>query len=83
MGGEMRRRNEVITNRALVIRDGHECYVLLTHLTDAEREEFAERQRSPEARKRFGYKLRAARRAEDKPLKDALKAALKDARNER
>jgi hypothetical protein len=41
-------------------------------LTADERAEVAERQRSPEARRRFGARLREARRIEDTPYKDAL-----------
>jgi hypothetical protein len=66
----------MILRRAVVIRQGEELWVLPEALTVDEREEVAERQRSPEARRRFGVRLREARRIEDKPLKDALKAAL-------
>jgi DNA-binding MarR family transcriptional regulator len=65
------KKNSGLRPRCCVIRDGHECYVLLEALTPAEAKEVAERQRSPEARRRFGVRLRQVRRAEDAPLKAA------------
>jgi hypothetical protein len=64
-----------VTFRYCVIREGRELWLLPEELTAEEREEIAERQRSPEARRQFGARLRKARRIEGKPLKDALKAA--------
>jgi hypothetical protein len=44
-------------------------------IVHAERDQLAERAKSPEARRRFAAKLRASRDAEDLPIKTALKAA--------
>jgi hypothetical protein len=58
-----------------VVRNDREFLVPESRLTPQEREELAERASSPEARRAFGAKLRSLRRAEDAPLKAALKAA--------
>lgn len=60
--------------RVLLVRGGEEVYVLGTAITPAERLELHERQLFPLARRRFGARLRAARRAEDQPMRDAIKA---------
>lgn len=51
-----------------VIRDGQEVFVLEIGLTLPEQAELAERAVSPLARRRFGARLRAARRAENRVL---------------
>jgi hypothetical protein len=57
-----------------VIRDGQEIWIhRLEMLTAEEREEIAERQRSPEARRGFAARLRRARRIEDRPLNAQLR----------
>ncbi len=63
--------------RYCVIRDGQELYVLREYLTAAELAEVEKRKRSPLARRQFGALLRKVRKAEDAPLKAALKAARK------
>jgi chorismate-pyruvate lyase len=62
-----------------LVRDGQEVYVLGTAATPAERLELHERQLFPLARRRFGARLRAARRAENRVLWAGL-AALEVAR---
>ena len=62
-----------MNRRYCVIRRDQELYVIESSLTAEEREEVAERKRSPEARRRFGTLLRRVRRAEDAPLKAAIR----------
>jgi hypothetical protein len=67
----MKRKRQTIY---IVIRDGQEFLVPRREfLTAEEVKEIAERERSPEARRRFGLKLREVRRIADKPLKAAIR----------
>ena len=51
-----------------VIRNNRECYVTDEGITGDERLDIAERKRSPDARRKFGHKLRIARLEEDRIL---------------
>jgi hypothetical protein len=61
--------------RVCVIRDGREVYVRRDCLNAAELADVEKQGKSPLARRRFGVLLRCVRRAEDAPLKAALKTA--------
>jgi hypothetical protein len=67
------RTRQTRLKRFHIIRDGQELFILACGLTPEECEELAVRRRSPKARRQFTTRLRAARRAEDKPLKDAIR----------